>query len=1037
MARKSRGLPSRQRSARSAEEVAVNGHGLSDEEIERSLLTGENSGVLEDLFGTAQYQELRRLTQAAERRSVRGGDRVLILPGIMGSRLGAPRRLLPPDIIWFDPVDVARGRLEELALPGRGRIEAVGVFLFAYLGLKLKLRIAGYDADFAPYDWRKSLKTLGRELADRIRLEDKRVHLVAHSMGGLVARASFAHAPDIARLVMIGTPNFGSFAPVLAMRGVHGLIRRVAQLDVRHSLAELAAVFGAFPGLLEMIPAAGTAGASDLFDLANWPTAGALPSARNLKAAKTVQDSLPTSCSGTEIIVIAGANQETVVDARRGDGGGEFVYTLSNEGDGTVPLRCALLPSAEQTYYVEGKHGFLPGNSQIQRALPSILATGRTNELPDTPPASRGATERTVSEEALEPPIALETRGRLPSVREQRFLLAEVAGPEEASEPAAAAASAMPDGTAAAPASAARPFGDVSDMVVVGRGRTRRLEITLAQGSIVDADAQCYVVGLFKTVAPGGAAQALDACMNGAISDLVARRMFGANVGEVSILPTGSHPLRAQSVGFVGLGSFDSFSDDTLEIVGENLIRTFAAARVDDFAMVPFGGGSFPLTAESLRHLMAGLLRGLQDVDGEHRFRGITIVEYNPERFAFIRETLFNLSCTALFDAVEVIFRDRKLVERYVVPSRAVAPATERVYLIVREAAESEADPSERPPLIASLLTSGDKAAIHSGEQPPEQPEGALNTHLRGLAGIGRMSAEQFDAFGERLAELVLNPNVRQALAHFQDKHLVVVHDAGASRIPWEAVKVGDGFPALRGGLSHRYEASNLSVAKWLESRQQNAVLSVLLVVNPTGDLPGAEQEGKRIQELARTLGAGVRLRVLTGDEARKSELMACFGSGDYDVVHYAGHAFFDPHQRSRSGLLCAGKEVLSGEDLATVGNLPSLMFFNACEAARVRGGQVADPADRSEIVRRGIGFAEALLRGGIANFIGTYWPVGDAPAEQFAVSFYRLLLEGASLDDALRKGRDAVVEGGSRDWADYVFYGNPDFLLKMTPPQT
>ncbi len=1035
MARKSRGRPAGPQSVRSLEEVAVSGHGLSDEEIERSLLTGENSGILEDLFGTAQYQELRRLTQAAERRSVRGGDRVLILPGLMGSRLGARRGLLPPDIIWFDPVDVAQGRLAELALPeGDRRIQAVGVFLFVYLGLKLRLRIAGYDADFAPYDWRRSLKTLGRELADRIRKEGKKVHLVAHSMGGLVARASFAHDPDIGRLVLIGAPNFGSFAPVLAVRGTHGLIRRFARLDVRHSLDQLAAIFGAFPGLLEMIPTPGSAGASDLFDLDHWPTAGLLPSARSLTAARTVQESLPTSRPGTEIIVIAGVDQETVVDARRGDDGGEFVYTLSHEGDGTVPLRCALLPGADQTYYVKGRHGFLAGIGQVQRALPSILATGRTGELPETPPAGRQPVERAVPESELKPPVAEEARGRLPSVREQRFLLAEVAAPEEVNEPAAAVAA--PGGGAQAPASPARPFGDVSDMVVVGRGRTRRLEITLAQGSIVDADAQCYVVGLFKTVAPGGAAQALDACMNGAISDLVARRMFGANVGEVSILPTGSHPLRAQAVGFVGLGSFDSFSDDTLEIVGENLIRTFAAARVDDFAMVPFGGGSFPLTAESLRHLMMGLLRGLQDVDGEHRFRGITIVEYNPERFAFIRETLFSLSCTPLFDAVDVIFRDRKLVERYAVPARAGPPATERVYLIVREAAESEADPSERPPLIASLLTSGDKAAIHSGEQPPEQPEGALDAHLRNLAAIGRMGEAQFDAFGERLAALVLHPNVRQALAHFQDKHLVVVHDAGASRIPWEAVKVGDGFPALRGGLSHRYEASNLSVAKWLESRQQNAVLSILLIVNPTGDLDGAELEGARIKKLADDLGAGVRLRTLAGDEARKSELMACFGSGDYDVVHYAGHAFFDPHQRSRSGLLCAGKEVLSGEDLATVGNLPSLMFFNACEAARVRGGKVAKRTDRSEIVRRGIGFAEALLRGGIANFMGTYWPVGDAAAEQFAIAFYGVLLKGASLDTALRMGREAVREGRSRDWADYVFYGNPDFLLKLPPPQ-
>ena len=72
-------------------------------------------------------------------------------------------------------------------------------------------------------------------------------------------------------------------------------------------------------------------------------------------------------------------------------------------------------------------------------------------------------------------------------------------------------------------------------------------------------------------------------------------------------------------------------------------------------------------------------------------------------------------------------------------------------------------------------------------------------------------------------------------------------------------------------------------------------------------------------------------------------------------MVHYAGHGFFDPRQRGRSGLFCAGGEVLSGIDLATIDNLPSLMFFNACETARVRGirrSSVAAPATTAQVVQ-------------------------------------------------------------------------------------
>jgi hypothetical protein len=61
---------------------------LKDDAVQDALRSGENSGLLEDYFGAPQYAELKRLSQEASLRGVRGGERVLILPGIMGSKLG-------------------------------------------------------------------------------------------------------------------------------------------------------------------------------------------------------------------------------------------------------------------------------------------------------------------------------------------------------------------------------------------------------------------------------------------------------------------------------------------------------------------------------------------------------------------------------------------------------------------------------------------------------------------------------------------------------------------------------------------------------------------------------------------------------------------------------------------------------------------------------------------------------------------------------------------------------------------------------------
>jgi hypothetical protein len=85
--------PSGVRKTAPARAAAANAHSefeLSNEHIEASLRTGEDSGLLEDYFGPEEYAQLRQLARDASARRVRGGPRVLILPGIMGSKIGKP-----------------------------------------------------------------------------------------------------------------------------------------------------------------------------------------------------------------------------------------------------------------------------------------------------------------------------------------------------------------------------------------------------------------------------------------------------------------------------------------------------------------------------------------------------------------------------------------------------------------------------------------------------------------------------------------------------------------------------------------------------------------------------------------------------------------------------------------------------------------------------------------------------------------------------------------------------------------------------------
>ena len=148
-----------------------------------------------------------------------------------------------------------------------------------------------------------------------------------------------------------------------------------------------------------------------------------------------------------------------------------------------------------------------------------------------------------------------------------------------------------------------------------------------------------------------------------------------------------------------------------------------------------------------------------------------------------------------------------------------------------------------------------------------------------------------------------------------------------------------------------------------------------------------------------------VRITRIKGKKATRERLESEFGSGRYDILHYAGHASFDPVRVSRSGILCSDA-ALTGAELAELEQSAGLVFFNACESARVRKRIARESAnvsrDLSERIERSVGLAEAFLSGGVANYIGTYWPVGDASAEGFAGAFYTRALAGETLAEAI-----------------------------------
>jgi pimeloyl-ACP methyl ester carboxylesterase len=982
--------------------------------IEKALLSkpSPESKELESWMGAAELAEIRELAFKAKDGAKRGGPRVYLLPGIMGSSLGLPRKNRDPDVLWIDFFDTFRGRLKELSLKtGNAAATSVGIrgIIWRYYAkLTYRLQAEGFDVVVHDFDWRLSIRHLGSQLAARIAADPAtEVLWVCHSMGGLVGRAALklGVGTKVRRFVMLGTPNHGSFSPVQALRGTLSMARLFARLDQTASKKDLVEeVFKTFPGLYEMIPAAAAAGV-DYFDLANWPSKGLRPDPKILQEAAKIQDQLARPGDPLPFDLIAGVNQRTTVAATiEGD---EFVFTESNEGDGTVPLAFARLDGA-LTYFIEEEHGALPGHSEVGAAVIDLFRRGATDRLPRSWTPGVRAMSR-----ASETEIRAEWERRGPRGLRK---------PEEPVSPEQVAELLQPF-LAAAKTRTAQPAAEkVSlDRVIVGRRRQRRLDIELAHGDITAVPSRCYVLGIYQGVDPLGAAGAVDALMEQAIRRLLERRMFAGRAGEVFIMPSGHRELRCDFVLLAGLGPYDRFGGETQALVAENTIRTLVAANIQEFCCVLLGDSSMQSRRDSLRNMMRGFFRGLEEADLRNDFRRVTICERDDDRLGELRQALLNEAASDLFDNVQVAFSESDFPAPISAPAlrpAAGVPPAANVYLLVRML-ENKASVDVQ----ATVMGIHSRAAIGlTRKEVPLQEIRAAMARV-GADGITFENAQQL---GSLLPGILFSDELLRALEAEQEgfPHLVLVHDAAASRIPWETIAIKGWRPAVEGGMSRRYLAADLSMARWQSSSQADHRLQVLLVVNPTQDLNGAEKEGQRILDIL-SVTSGAKVTKVGGSEATRTRLLEELKSGRYDVVHYAGHAGFDPVNRTRSGLICAGGEWLTGQDLAGLRVLPPLVFFNACESARVR-------KRGEEPIGGNVGVAESLMRGGVANFIGTYWPVGDTAAYAFAEKFYGAIIARDSLGDALCKARQDLLEKKEGDWGDYIHFGNPLFHIRL-----
>jgi pimeloyl-ACP methyl ester carboxylesterase len=347
--------------------------------VEKLLYTGERRRELIAYFGEAEYARLQPMAVAAAAAGQDPDRCVYVVPGLMGSQLCLRRQQpTPDDLLWLDPTDISHGQLSLLTMPG-APVMASGPVLHGYLPLKLALQAAGYTVRCFAYDWRRDISESGAVLARQLAAEPARdLSVIGHSMGGLVARIALRSVIDtrIQRLITLGTPHGGSYAPVLSVRGVYPLVRRLAQIDSVHSPEMLARdVFSSFHSLYQMMPLDNE---PDLIDSRNWPRSGPQPNATLLDRVTMLRLGGPDP----RISAIAGFGYETAVNVTRIHD--DFYYRFDFTGDGTVPTERATLAGCE-AWYCHVPHNELMRSPVVHDALVQLLADAAP-QLAGAPP---------------------------------------------------------------------------------------------------------------------------------------------------------------------------------------------------------------------------------------------------------------------------------------------------------------------------------------------------------------------------------------------------------------------------------------------------------------------------------------------------------------------------------------------------------------------------------------------------------------------------------------------------------------------------
>ena len=293
--------------------------------------------------------------------------------------------------------------------------------------------------------------------------------------------------------------------------------------------------------------------------------------------------------------------------------------------------------------------------------------------------------------------------------------------------------------------------------------------------------------------------------------------------------------------------------------------------------------------------------------------------------------------------------------------------------------------------------------------------------------GLVRQGNPREAGAAHRLYTMLIAPVFRDSTEPIAS--LVVVPDGILSGLPFAALLPEPGGPPLVDDVS---VALAPSVASWLQQRTVTDIGTgegCLGIADPeladeSTDQPPLPYARAEVRRACRLVGGGSR--VVTGADATEAAVRHMLRD-PFDVVHFATHAEVDSAYPARTAILLGSEDSkYDGRlSIAEVSNLQldePIVVLSACRSA-------------VGVVLQGegvLGLTRAFIEGGARTVVGNLWSVEDRDASVLVDHFYRHLVAGSSVADALAGAQRELWAAGepTRAWAGLVVLGDGDHSL-------